>query len=652
MAVFTQSSRFKRIKVEHAVKISTYIIALIGFLSVFTHISPIFPVAFAALIATSLYFDFKKPAHLSPLIINLISVLVIAVSVYRILTEDIVQPSVEALVILLAMKFLEDKKFRDYMQIYLISVFLLMGSALLSIDFTFFLFFMAMFFLVAVSIVLLTYHTEVPDLVIDSGSFSKIIQRALIIPLASIPLTAAIFIILPRTNYQFLGFLNRGHQGKSGFSESIALGSVSNIQLDNSPVFRANMERIDDKHLYWRGIVFDHFDGSTWNSSLREDEKAGPKTTFPGAKAVLQTIYLQPYENKYLFALDKPVSVIQRGSRISDDFTVSVRDFIKTTIRYDAISKIDIPQSDNNYAEPRSMERFLQLPDAVPEKVVTLAKSLTSGRNTEEAINTIYRYLHSGLYTYSLDRLPVSDNPLSDFLFKERRGNCEYFASAMALMLRLAGVPANVAGGYKGGTYNDIGRYYVVLQRNAHVWVEAYVKDRGWIRYDPTPPLSSNPLLAEETELSPYRLFADSINYYWNAFVINYNLDKQISIFNRLKMTIKKPAFNFKIGEIGSRWFFLYLALLPIVFIVAYLLLIKKKSVEQKLIGEFYLRLNRRGFIKKSNEGLLEFVSSIDDKQLKIHAMRFAAEFQRIFYKDQKFTNEKVRLLKDILNNC
>ncbi|QWR76801.1 transglutaminase family protein [Candidatus Magnetomonas plexicatena] len=639
------------IRIESAVKITAYTIALIAFFSVFTHISPIFPAAFIALLALSFYFDFKKPVHISRLVINLISILVIAVSVYRVMTEDIVEPSVEALIILLAMKFLEAKKFRDYMQIYLISVFVLMGSALLSIDFTFFLFFVILFFLIAESIVLLTYHTEAPELIIERAAFLKIIKRAILIPLASIPLTVAIFMILPRTNYQFLRFLNHGHVGKSGFSDSIALGSVSSIQLDVSPVFRASMEPVEEEHLYWRGIVLDHFDGTTWKSNLREYEKPENKDTLQGGKTVLQTIYLQPYDNKFLFTLDRPVSVTYRGARISTDFTVSVRDSVKTMIRYDVISKVTVPQNSNTRSVPDNLNRYLQLPDGVPEQITSLSKSLTDGRSTDDAIKTVYRYLHSGLFTYSLDKLPATDTPLSDFLFKKRSGNCEYFASAMALMLRAAGIPANVIGGYRGGMYNNVGKYYIVLQKNAHVWVEAYINGKGWVRYDPTPPLSVNPLLAEKAEFSAYRLLADSINYYWNSLVINYNFDKQLSIFNKLRIAIEKPVFNLKIKEIHPGWFFLYLALLPIVFFAAYLLLIKKTTVEARLISEFYLRLNRRGFVKKESEGLQEFVSSIDDKQLKTHAMRFVMEFQQIFYKDTKFTADKVRLLKDILSS-
>ncbi|MBF0519417.1 MAG: DUF3488 domain-containing transglutaminase family protein [Nitrospirae bacterium] len=641
MAVGAPHIRFKS-----AVKISAYATALTAFFSVFTHISPVFPAAFIALLALAFYFDFKNPSHISRLAINLVSVIVIAVSVYRVMTEDIVEPSVEALIILLAMKFLEEKKFRDYMQIYLISVFVLMGSALLSIDFTFFLFFVVMFFLTAVSIVLLTYHTESPELIIDRASFFKIVKRATLIPLASIPLTVVIFMILPRTNYQFLRFLNHGQVGKSGFSDTITLGSVSNIQLDTSPVFRAGMDPVDEQSLYWRGIVFDHFDGLTWKSSLREDEKPGNKNTLQGGKAVLQTIYLQPFDNKFLFALDRPVSVSYRGSRISEDFTVSLRDTVKTMIKYDVISKISVPQSSNTRSVPNN--RYLQLPDNLPPQILSLAKSLTGGRSTDDAIKTIYRYLHSGLYTYSLDKLPTSDTPMSDFLFKKRSGNCEYFASAMALMLRAAGIPANVIGGYKGGVYNNVGKYYIVLQKNAHVWVEAFVEGTGWVRYDPTPPLSSNPLLAEKAELSSYRLIADSINYYWNSLVINYNFDKQLSIFNKLRIAVEKPVFNIKLKEIQPGWF--YLALMPIVFFVGYHLLVKRKTVEERLISEFYLRLSKRGFVKKSSEGLQEFVLSIDDKKLKTEAMRFALEFQQIFYKDMKFTADNVRLLKDILS--
>ena len=92
-------------------------------------------------------------------------------------------------------------------------------------------------------------------------------------------------------------------------------------------------------------------------------------------------------------------------------------------------------------------------------------------------------------YRYSLELKgrPGSADPLAVFLFESRAGHCEYFATAMAVMLRQTGIPARLVNGFRTGEYNALGDAWVVRQYDAHSWVEAYFKPYGWIEFDPTP---------------------------------------------------------------------------------------------------------------------------------------------------------------------
>ena len=92
-------------------------------------------------------------------------------------------------------------------------------------------------------------------------------------------------------------------------------------------------------------------------------------------------------------------------------------------------------------------------------------------------------------FVYSLDagNLAVRD-PLANFLFVTKRGYCEYFASAMAVMLRTQGIPSRVVTGFQSGYFNDVSGSWVMRASDAHAWVEAWIEGRGWVTFDPTPP--------------------------------------------------------------------------------------------------------------------------------------------------------------------
>ncbi|MBF0320173.1 MAG: DUF3488 domain-containing transglutaminase family protein [Nitrospirae bacterium] len=650
------------IRVESAVKLISYAIALTGYISVFTHVGYIYRALFAVVVFIAGYLDYKKSAaevaaptgYVPRWIINVISVIVIALSVFRIYGEDLVEPAVEALLVLLSIKFLEQRRFRDYMQIYVISMFLLAGAALLSIDLSFFFYFIVFFFLISSAIVLLTYYSQVPELIIQRSTFAKILVKTMVIPLLSIPMASIIFLILPRTDYPFFSFLNRSGKGRAGFADNVKLGSVSSIQQDSSIIFRATMEKVDDGLLYWRGILFDVFDGTSWQSSLSE-EPAAAKQDYSKAKGrrIPQTIFLEPYDNKYIFALDRPIFVYLKNVRSPGGFIYLTKDTIQNKLRYDAVSAIEEGRPGDIL---KDKDRYLKLPDAIPPELSALVSTLAKGKDQRATADAILKHLRDGSFSYSLENLPTSERPLYEFLFKTRAGNCEYFASSMAVMLRMAGIAANVIGGYKGGQYNNIGGYYLVMQKNAHVWVEAYMDGYGWMRFDPTPGAAFSFDTETRGALRTLQIAFDALDYYWNSFVINYNFDKQLSMFKKLRMNIRMPALKSSLKKLradarlkaisAAAGAALGLILLAVALKHA---VINKTPNEKRLLGKFLKELRRRGIEKKQSQGLEEFVSSIEEEGLRHRVGDFAVEFERIYYKDERFTKEHLQRLRSML---
>lgn len=634
------------IKVETLIKWLTYLTGAIGFLSVFRHLGYLYIFLFLAVFLFSIYLEYRQASFIPRWVLNIMSLAVIAASFFRINPDDFGMQMVEALILLLAIKFLEAKKVRDYMQIYAITVFLLAGSALMSIDIIFLLYFAGLIFVITVAIIMLTYYSHDHDLLLEKKIAAKIILKSLILPLISIPATALMFLVLPRTNYPLADFLNRGETAKSGFSDNVQLGEISSIQRDASTIFRANMERVSDEALYWRGIVMDYFDGSSWRA-VRKSEVRLPDNLKKGA--IKQTIYLEPYGSRYLIALDKPVAIALKGITTYKDLSFSLPVNIERRLKYEALSVM------SNFIHEEGADRgiYLQLPGKISPEITALAGELALNKGSEREITEAFLrfFLSEGRFKYSLENLPITKKPLEDFLFKHKYGNCEYFASAMAVLLRAAGIPARVVGGYRGGYYNDVGGYYLVSQENAHVWVEAYIEKGRWIRLDPTPAGIENFNFSKmKGPFFKVRVFFDSLNYYWNALVINYNFQKQISILSKLRLAIKKPAIKISVNKTEALKYLIALSAAFSLLCIIYVLVFRRRPYEERLIAAFLREMEKHGYKKNKAEGLEEFIAKIDNAALRTKAGVFVSEFERLYYRDKKITRDDMRRLKKMLN--
>ncbi|MBF0557419.1 MAG: DUF3488 domain-containing protein, partial [Nitrospirae bacterium] len=484
---------------------------------------------------------------------------------------------------------------------------------------------------------------------------TKIISRSLLIPLVAVPMTIFLYIFLPRTSYPVLNFLNRGGGvATTGFTDQVRLGTVSSIQENSAIIFRAGMEKINDDSLYWRGIVLDYFDGASWKSTSRTDDRLYSFRGIAG-KRVVQAIYLEPYENKYFFALDLPLNISLQHVQRRPDMTFFQDERISRRIKYYAWSSIAeiLPE--------KNIERalYLQLPQKIyartgrHEKIEDLAKRLAVRNNTEATIKAVFYFLKNGNYRYSLNNLPQTSQPVEDFLFKYRYGNCEYFASAMAVMLRMNGIPARLIGGYRGGYYNEMGKYYLVPEKNAHVWVEAYIDHKGWVRADPTPMDTSRFGSGPRKDLFfRARILFDAINYAWNASVINYDLEGQLSILAAVRAGIKRPVFHFSPGKFDLIKYLLFVCVTFAGLYACFVVLSWRKAPDQRIISLFLKKTGRLGFVKIKSEGLEEFVMRIDDAGMRERALVFVKEFERYYYRDEEIspgTSKRLRnLIKDI----
>jgi len=630
-------------KVRTVVDVFTYIIGVLCIVAVSGHIPFVYPLVLFGAMGLSVYLDLKK-VSIPRWILTVVSVAVILYFLIRIDVQDLIGQIMEALFILMGIKYLEHREVRDFMQIYALALFVLAGLGLMTLGMAFVAYLLVFFLLLSLSFIFLTFYSQDPELELTNSTVRTMISRCLWIPLLAIPLSAAMFVILPRTSYPILSFLNRPDKARAGFTDNVRLGQVSDIQEDERIIFRATMDRVDESSLYWRGITLDHFDGTSWRNA-RRGVYTPAGTRGPVGAMISQTIYLEPYDNTSLFALDKPVHIELRRVRKNDDHTFTMPRFIERRIRYTALSALSnvIPE------ENISLKTHLQLPPDLSPRIVSLAKSLAVRGDRNATVNRILSHLASDRYGYSLKDLPVSKNPLESFLFDSPKGNCEYFASAMAVLLRVNEIPSRLVGGYQGGYYNEMGNYYIVPQKNAHVWVEAHIPGKGWVRFDPTPAGAGLSSLSGRGALSKLRMFLDTINYYWYGIILTYNLERQISITRTIVSGLRRPSsFSFSpLMKKTAQYSALFAAAIGLI-LLAWFLISSAKRREMVMLDRFLKRLKTAGYEKQTSEGLEEFIRRIGDDGLRTASMEFARAFEEIYYGDRRFTADDLKRLNHL----
>src|SRR6202008_2814108 len=175
---------------------------------------------------------------------------------------------------------------------------------------------------------------------------------------------------------------------------------------------------------------------------------------------------------------------------------------------------------------------YLQLPQEVDPRIAALARSATQRVSTAYGQAAALETFLKTKYNYTLDLTgnPGKD-PLAHFLFETRAGHCEYFASAMIIMLRTLGIPSREVNGFLPGEFNELGGDYIVRASDAHSWVEVYFPGADWQVFDPTPsaPESLNGFL---TRLGKY---IDWIEITWSEWVIGYDFGHQMALAQGLQ---------------------------------------------------------------------------------------------------------------------
>ena len=436
--------------------------------------------------------------------------------------------------------------------------------------------------------------------------------------LQALPIAVVIFVLFPRLEAPRWMWLQDENKALSGLSNTLEPGSISDLSLSEERVFRVRFigEVPPPKLRYWRGPVYTQTDGVRWTVNDKNTQQSA-EPSFTGA-SYAYTLLMEPQKESWVFAMDMAETFdgslrrnglfqLQTRKRLSEraEYTITSRPFYKTGV----ISQ----------AEYRAN---LQLPVVPSSKQLELIKTLHGfdGKPEQFILNLLNHFRQENFY-YTLTPPLMPEEPIDTFLFKTRSGFCSHYATAFVYLLRIAKIPARVVGGYQGGEINKVGDFLEVRQADAHAWAEAWLENKGWVRFDPTAaiaperiergvnvdlqiasgavnfsPLTGN---ASLSWLKRSRQLWQSIDYNWQRWVINYNGANQMQFLQSLGIDSLADLAKWLIGSVA-------LITLPL----TWWLLRQKAIVPDKAVKyyqRFCAKLARAGIEIKLGEGAKDF---------------------------------------------
>ncbi len=460
--------------------------------------------------------------------------------------------------------------------------------------------------------------------------------------LLCLPLMLLFFVFSPRFAPLWTLPLPTG-QAKTGISDSMTPGDIAELSQSDELAFTATFlgEKPKQNELYWRGLVLQNFDGKTWTQFDKNINKAMAKEKLLSTEEnirnrLVKKGYGRKYEMIYektaqpwLFALS-PVIEIQGDAVYGADFRIMAIEnlldplMLTLTSYPEALREIDLPE------ETRKLS--LQLPKNENPQTHALAKRLfASASSKQDYINKVMNRFRQQEFYYTLRPEKMGNkNTIDNFLIKSKRGFCAHYAGSFVYMMRAAGIPARVVTGYQGGKWNNNGKFLTVRQYDAHAWTEVWLKDKGWVRFDPTSMVAPDRIeknleeaVSEEGSFLEGKLFSmdkfkwlnalrgkmDAAQYAWRRFVLGYDNDSQQELLKKLfgELTIKKIAMivgGFFLGIIGLWSLFLGLGRKR-----------NNEAVEHQLYRHFCKLLEKHGIERELSQAPAEF-SQFASKQL------------------------------------
>lgn len=375
--------------------------------------------------------------------------------------------------------------------------------------------------------------------------------------------TGLLFAAFPRVGLSLLLLQPSRKARMVGFSDHIDLGVVGKLQSDPSVALRltySDMPKDPPERLavYLRGTTLDRYDGRSWSKEktpvqvAEHDDNLYPIRRWPDLNSDrFATVDLSPIDPPILFLPSDAVAVqLLQPVRADTQATVTLYRNADNEFRYVADPSLSVRY--RIYLDPVGAEcppeltaadrtKYLSVPQRISPRVEALAREwVGSATSPLEQAQIIEGHLRRK-YRYDMDSPSgAAENPIEDFLFNSRRGHCEYYATAMALLMRTLGVPSRDVTGFGAATYNRFGKFYVVRQSDAHSWVESWIDGIGWHRFDPTPNQPTNVTSDYGTLARTVRDLFDAAAQRWSRHVESYDFQQQLQIWDDIRSVTQR----------------------------------------------------------------------------------------------------------------
>lgn len=458
---------------------------------------------------------------------------------------------VAMLTFLLVLKLLEMHARRDMFVVLYLSFFLLLtsffysqtiGTALLS---------------TGALVALLTAHVGFQY----AGALPSLRQR-MRLPLTivglALPLMLVLFFLFPRIQGPLWGMPGDANSGRSGLSESMSPGTISDLALSDDIAFRVKF--IDavptQPQLYWRAAVLGQYDGRSWTQQPARGLPASAIDVNRGSTPTRYAVTMEPTGRRWLYTLDVPIALPSvPGQRVyrSNTFEMLTTQPISERLRYEVASataaRLQV------VASPNDIDEALQRPLGFNPVTTEFAhRLLQQSTDSSALIDLVLKYFRREPFRYTLEPPLLGRDSVDDFLFNSRAGFCEHYAGAFVFLMRELGIPARVVTGYQGGALNPIDGYFEVRQSDAHAWAEVWLEQRGWVRVDPTAAVAPERIERKVGLRAPRGLLGgfigftpergawlptlrfnlDAIANSWNQLVLGYSPTRQKNLISSL----------------------------------------------------------------------------------------------------------------------
>ncbi len=716
-------------------KIFQILVKIIALWSFFGLISsgsvPIITVIFGLLFIPAAAFQLTSMKKFSNNLWTLLTILVFFSCIFWAQAKSMIDAIVFFFIFIEGVKLYTLKKTRDYFHLYVITFFLILAAAILTPSVTFAAVLIGYLFLLIINLIYFNAYCDfdkaqkaasmfgnkisLPDVYEEKSSIFKLVG---LITFLMIILSSMFFYFVPRFSTQiFMGFGALKIQRLSGFSEDVNFMNPGTIQSDPSVVMRVKpmIGGNDAKGLsplYMRGLSLETYTGRRWERghyssteayNTEMDHAQLTKQFVSGDRRLFQKVILEPRGQNYLFGITYPYRIRFTSPRNVevDEINGSVKLINPNEIpfAYQVVSLLE-PQNKKDPAEMnsdsiqsasrhdlkslsktmsdwRTRINSLQIPVGVnTERYKKLADEITQNRTTTYQKALAIQNYFITRYEYSLSgNNEIAPDHLDNFIFNSKKGHCEYFATAMAIILRSMGIPSRLAIGYCTDEWNPMGNYFTVREQHAHTWVEVLIENYGWMSFDPTPPSGIGTARTGLPKFAAFFSALDSMKFFWYRYVIDYSAEDQrllrgflknktsrmnLSLnayFNKLfnSLGIKLPknqTFNLKIIIIFLILFiifiFLLLALLSELKIFKWKVKLgfksakSKNTISIKFFKDILRLLKKYGYAKYPYETPAEFAERVIKKYPALTSLEsLISYYYQIRFNDKKINREE-----------